>query len=183
MAGRGDRSSARSARAAGDQSALSGRGHRPARDGRRSQIPAPAVRAPSSAKYVVAEKMPGRGVQSDDELLDYAAERLDRLTCQLQLHDGQPYDERRRQRAQGAWPGRAARHRRFDHASGELDHHQRANDHDRREGCRDDQGRHTAKAGRLKSLSPLRQSSIATARFRSRHRQLGLVRGDASSCP
>jgi len=27
-------------------------------------------------------------VQSDDELLDYAAERLDRLTCQLQLHDG-----------------------------------------------------------------------------------------------
>jgi len=28
--------------------------------------------APSLAKYIVAEKMPGPGVQSDDELLDYA---------------------------------------------------------------------------------------------------------------
>ena len=28
--------------------------------------------APSLAKYVVAEKMPGPGVQSDDKLLDYA---------------------------------------------------------------------------------------------------------------
>ena len=28
--------------------------------------------APSLAKYIVAEKLPGPGVQSDDELLDYA---------------------------------------------------------------------------------------------------------------
>ena len=47
-----------------------------------------------------------------------------------------------------------ARHRRLGDAVGDLDQHQRADDHDRREGRRDDQGGGAAAAGGVDGLSP-----------------------------
>jgi hypothetical protein len=44
----------------------------------------------------------------------------------------------------------ALRHRRLDHAGGQLNQHQHADYHDRREGCREDQGLGTTKVGRLR---------------------------------
>jgi choline dehydrogenase-like flavoprotein len=56
-------------------------------------------------------------------------------------------DERRRQRIARARARRAAGHRRLGDAGGHLDQHQRADNHDRRKGRRDDQRRRAAKIG------------------------------------
>ena len=104
--------------------------------------------APSLAKYVVAENDAGAGRAERRRAVGLRpAERLDRLSRELQLHDGQPRDERRRQRAPGARARRSARHRRLGHAGGQLDQHQRADDHDRRKRRGDDQGGGASKAG------------------------------------
>ena len=51
--------------------------------------------APALAKYVVAEKLPGPERADRRRAAGLrAAERLDRLSRELQLHDGQPRDER-----------------------------------------------------------------------------------------
>ena len=82
---------------------------------------------------------PAPQVQSDDELLDYARQqRRHRLSRQLHLHDGAATRWRRRRRAARARARGAARHRRLGDAGGHLDQHQRADDHDRRKGRRDD---------------------------------------------
>jgi choline dehydrogenase len=118
--------------------------------GRRAQIPAPAVRGTVPGEIRCRRNDAGSRCAERRRAVGLcAAERLDRLSRELQLHDGQPRDERRRRRAQSARARRVARHRRLDHAGGQLDQHQRADDHDRREGCRNDQGGHAAKAGRL----------------------------------
>ena len=45
--------------------------------------------APALAKYVVAETVPGKNVQSDDELLHYVqADRRDGVPCHVHLQDG-----------------------------------------------------------------------------------------------
>ena len=44
--------------------------------------------APALAKHIIEENLPGAGVQSDDELLDYARS-VDRLSRELLVHDGQ----------------------------------------------------------------------------------------------
>jgi choline dehydrogenase len=52
--------------------------------------------APALASHIIEENVAGRSVQSDDELLDYALDRFDRLPRELLLHDGQsPYVRRR----------------------------------------------------------------------------------------
>jgi choline dehydrogenase len=58
------------------------------------------------------------------------------LSRQLHLPDGLAPDERRRQRIAGAPARRAPGHRRLGDAGRHLDQHQRADDHDRREGRR-----------------------------------------------
>jgi len=88
---------ARSARAAGDQPALSGRGHRPARDGRWSQIPASAVRGTVLGETHRRREDSGTGCAERRRAPGLrAAEWLNRLSRELQLHDGRPRDERRR---------------------------------------------------------------------------------------
>src|SRR6516162_10060073 len=87
---------ARSARAAGDQPALSGRGHRPARDGRWSQIPASAVRGTVLGETHRRREDSGTGCAERRRAPGLrAAEWLNRLSRELQLHDGRPRDERR----------------------------------------------------------------------------------------
>ena len=91
--------------------------------------------APSLAKYVVAEKMPGPDVQTDDELLDYARQNGSTVyhascSCMMGNHAMSVVDDRLRVHGLDALAG----HRRLGHAGGQLDQHQRADDHDRRKG-------------------------------------------------
>ena len=109
--------------------------------------------APSLAKYIVAENMPGPGVQSDDELFDYARQNGSTVyhascSCMMGNHAMSVVDDQLRVHGLE----RAARHRRLDNAGGQFDQHQRPDDHDRRERRRNDQGIGAAEAGGVISL-------------------------------
>ncbi len=97
--------------------------------------------APVLKKYVVAENLPGSDVQSDDELLDYARQYGSTVfhatcTCKMGPDAMAVVDDRLRVHGlQGP-----ARHRRLGDADRHFDQHQRADDHDRRKGRRDDPG-------------------------------------------
>jgi choline dehydrogenase len=79
--------------------------------------------APAVGRYCGAEILPGAQVESNDELLDYAAEGLDRLS---QRSDGSGRRPAARARAR-----RVACDRRFSDADRDLDQHQRPDHHDR----------------------------------------------------
>src|SRR5207244_4330627 len=68
------------------------------------------------------------------------------------LQDGSRRDGGRRSPAAGSRPPRAARHRRVGDADRHFDQHQRADNHDRRKGRRDDPGGDAAEAGGLAQL-------------------------------
>ena len=90
--------------------------------------------APSLARYVGPELLPGVATSTDDELLDYARNKGSTvLSRDLHLQDGQRPDGGGRRSAACAWARRPAGHRRLGDADGDLDQHQRADDHDRRE--------------------------------------------------
>ena len=125
--------------------------------------------APALQPFVREESLPGMQVQSDDELLDYARTLWRHLLSrELHLHDGEPRDGGRRQRAAGARARRAAGHRRLGDAGGHLDQHQRADDHDRRKGRRDDQRRRPAKTGGVATPSSGRSISTGSPGNRAR---------------
>ena len=69
------------------------------------------------------------------------------LSREPHLPDGLASAERCRQRVARARPLWVAHHRRLGDAGGHLDQHQRADNHDRRKGCRDDQRRRAGKIG------------------------------------
>jgi hypothetical protein len=104
--------------------------------------------APAMARYVVAEKLPGPSVQSDDELLDYARANGSTVyhascSCMMAQHAMAVVDDQLRVHGVGKPP----RDRRLGDAGGHLNQHERADNHDCREGRRDHQRRSAAKIG------------------------------------
>ena len=104
--------------------------------------------APALQRFVREETLPGPQIQSDDELLDYARRYGGTCyhascTCLMGSHPMSVVDSELRVHGLDGAP----RHRRLGNAGRHLDQHQRADDHDRREGRRDDQRRRAAKTG------------------------------------
>ena len=127
---------AKPGRAAGDQPALFCRGHRPPGRRRRAQDGAPPL-CRTGDEEVRRRRDPARRRRADRRRIARlcAAIRLDCLSRELQLQDGPRPARGRRRPAAGARARRAARGRRLGDAGGDLDQHQRADDHDRRKGC------------------------------------------------
>ena len=97
---------------------------------------------PAIARYSVAETVPGPEVTTDEQFAEFARQAGTNVfhpvgTCKMGTDPMAVVDPRLR--VHGI--ARAAGHRRLDHAGGDHRQHQRADDHDRREGRRDDQGR------------------------------------------
>ena len=98
--------------------------------------------ASALAPYFVGEILPGANVVSDDELLDYARQYGSTVfhatcTCKMGPDTLAVVDDRLRVHGLDGLQG----HRRLGDADRYVDQHQRADDHDRREGCGDDFGR------------------------------------------
>ena len=111
--------------------------------------------APALAPYLVGEILPGKDVQSDDELLHYLRQTGSTVfhatcTCKMGRDPMAVVDDELRVHGHRG----AARRRRLGDAGGDLDQHQRADHHDRRKRRRDDQGRGAAAAGGLAAESP-----------------------------
>ena len=114
--------------------------------------------APALTPYYVAEMLPGAEVQSDDELLHYLRQTgstVFHATCTCKM-GRDPAGGGRRPAARPRNRG-PARHRCLGDAGRHLDQHQRADDHDRREGRRNDPGYGKAAVGR--SIGPDRLGS------------------------
>ena len=110
--------------------------------------------APPLKQFVREESLPGTRCPDGRRVAGLrAAQRQHVLSCQLHLHDGFAPDERRRQRVACARYRWAAGHRRLGDAGRHLDQHERTDDHDRRKGCGDDQGRGAAKTGGVASFA------------------------------
>ena len=115
---------------------------------------------PSLAKYIVAETMPGPSVETDEELLDYARQNGSTVyhascSCMMGNHAMSVVDSQLHVHGLDS----VARHRRLGHAGGQLDQHQRPDDHDRRKRRRDDQSRRAAKTGGVRGwVTPARSS-------------------------
>jgi hypothetical protein len=131
-----------------DQPALSVVGTRPPRHRRRPALGAADIRC-TGAEAIRPRREPTRRPNPDRRRIARlrAAQRRHLLSRQLHLHDGFARDGGRRRRAACARDRGAQGHRRLGHARGHLDQHQRADDHDRREGRGDDQRRRAAKTG------------------------------------
>ena len=137
--------------------------------------------APAMAPLQVTEIAPGADRTTDDEILDWVKSAAETTyhpvgTCKM----GTDADGRRRRPAARARHRRAARRRRLDHADADLGQHQRAVDHDRREG-----GGHGAEGCRRRR-GPLnvteRVAALESALIRLRQ-QLDTVTADLKVAP
>ena len=104
--------------------------------------------APALQQFV-REGDPARGPSPDRRRIVRLRAPLRRhlLSRQRHLPDGFAPDERPRQRTACARHRQPPRHRSLGNAGGHLDQHQRANNHDRREGRGRDRGHRAAKIG------------------------------------
>ena len=127
--------------------------------------------APALQRFVREETLPGAQIQTDDELLDYARRNGGTCyhascTCLMGSHPMSVVDSELRVHGLDGPAG----HRRLGNAGRHLDQHQRPDNHDRREGRGDDQGRRAAKDGGVAAASEI-WSSLAPGsapRFRDR---------------
>ena len=122
--------------------------------------------APPMAPFIEAEHEPGPACASDDDLLDFVRRRGSTVyhptsTCRMGSDPTAVVDARLKRARHRA----AARRRCLDHAGARLRQHQRADDHDRREGRRHDPG---GRAGTLGGTLRNRRASTPINRIWSR---------------
>ena len=133
--------------------------------------------APALKQFVREESLPGRDVQTDDELLDYARRNGGTCyhascTCMMGSHAMSVVDSELRVHGLEGSAG----HRRLGDAGGHLDQHERADHHDRREGRGDDTGVRLGRRWRRRDqggVSTGRERRGVSRRFRSDNRLRG----------
>ena len=113
------------------------------------------LRQPALKPFVMAERMPGDDLNTDEELAEYAYR-----SCKTDHHpagnlrDGLRARRRRDAGSQAAWTPRHPGRRRLRDAVRAVEQHQRAHNHGRREGVRHDSWQRPSPRGDLIASRP-----------------------------